>query len=65
MVFGGIKTEQLQLNEITLYSGEPSMRHVEIDVTKNLEKVKALIKEGRLDEVNKIAGDEWIGRAQD
>ncbi|GAB1453706.1 hypothetical protein MASR2M47_37620 [Draconibacterium sp.] len=65
MVFGGVKTEQLQLNENTLYSGEPGMRHVEIDVTKNLEKVKTLIKEGRLDEVNKIVGDEWIGRAQD
>ncbi|MCG8311058.1 MAG: glycoside hydrolase N-terminal domain-containing protein [Cytophagales bacterium] len=64
MVYGGIKTEQLQLNENTLYSGEPGRRHIEIDVTKNLEKVKTLIKEGKLDEVNKIVGDEWIGRAQ-
>ncbi len=64
MVFGGIKTEQLQLNENTLYSGEPGQRHVKIDVAKNLGKVKTLIKEGKLDEVNKIVADEWIGRAQ-
>lgn len=64
MVFGGVKTEQLQLNENTLYSGEPGDRHVEIDVTKSLEKVKTLIQEGDLEQVNKIVGDEWIGRAQ-
>jgi alpha-L-fucosidase 2 len=64
MVFGGIKTEQLQLNENTLYSGEPGQRHVEIDITKSLEKVKNLIKTGDLEQVNKIVGDEWIGRAQ-
>uniref|UniRef100_UPI003217BA1F glycoside hydrolase family 95 protein n=1 Tax=uncultured Draconibacterium sp. TaxID=1573823 RepID=UPI003217BA1F len=64
MIFGGIKTEQLQLNENTLYSGEPGQRHVKIDVAKSLGKVKKLIKEGRLDEVNKIVANEWIGRAQ-
>ena len=64
MVFGGITTEQLQLNENTLYSGEPGGRHVEIDITKSLGKVQDLIKTGDLDQVNKIVGDEWIGRAQ-
>ncbi len=64
MVFGGIKTEQLQLNENTLYSGEPGQRHVKIDVSQSLGKVKKLIKEGKLDEVNKIVANEWIGRAQ-
>jgi len=64
MVFGGIKHEKLQLNENTLYSDEPGQRHVEIDVTKSLEKVKELIKEGDFEQINKIVGDEWIGRAQ-
>lgn len=64
MVYGGIKSEQLQLNENTLYSDEPGQRHVEIDITKSLEKVKQLIKSGDMDQVNKIVGDEWIGRAQ-
>jgi len=64
MVFGGINTEHLQLNENTLYSGEPGQRHVEIDVTKSLEKVKYVLKNGDLDQVNSIVGKEWIGRAQ-
>ncbi len=64
MVYGGVKTEQLQLNENTLYSGEPGQSHVNIDVAKSLDKVKDLIKNGDLNEVNKIVGDEWIGRAQ-
>ncbi|NOR76765.1 MAG: glycoside hydrolase family 95 protein [Draconibacterium sp.] len=64
MVYGGVKTEQLQLNENTLYSDEPGQSHVELDVTKSLEKVKKLIKVGDLKQVNKIVGDEWIGRAQ-
>jgi len=64
MVFGGIKTEQLQLNENTLYSDEPGQRHVKIDIIKSLGKVKSLIKEGKLDEVNKIVAKEWIGQAQ-
>lgn len=65
MVYGGIENETLQLNENTLYSGEPGQRHVDIDVTKNLEEVKKLVKEGKLDEVEQIIGSEWMGRAQD
>jgi alpha-L-fucosidase 2 len=64
MVFGGIKTEQFQLNENTLYSDEPGQRNIKIDISEKLDLVKELIKEGKLDEVNKIVGDEWIGRAQ-
>lgn len=64
MVYGGIQIEQLQLNENTLYSDEPGQRHLKIDIREKLEIVKALIKEGKLDEVNKIVEDEWIGRAQ-
>ncbi|MBC8185565.1 glycoside hydrolase family 95 protein [candidate division KSB1 bacterium] len=64
MVFGGIKHEKLQLNENTLYSAEPGRRHVKIDVTKSLGKVKELINEGDFKQINKIVGNEWIGRAQ-
>ncbi len=48
MVFGGIQTEQLQLNENTLYLGEPGQRHVDMDVTQCFGKVKELVKEGKL-----------------
>ena len=64
MIFGGIQTEQLQLNENTLYSDEPGQRNVKIDFTEKLEQVKDLLKEGKLDEVNNIVSNEWIGRAQ-
>ena len=64
MIFGGIQTEQFQLNENTLYSDEPGQRNVKIDITEKLEQVKDLLKKGKLDEVNKIVEDEWIGRAQ-
>ena len=33
MVFGGVDSEQLQLNENTLYSGEPSVIFKDIKVT--------------------------------
>jgi alpha-L-fucosidase 2 len=65
MVYGGVANETLQLNENTLYSGEPGQRHVDLDFTKSLPKVKELVKEGKLVEVEKIIGSEWMGRAQD
>lgn len=64
MVYGGITKEHLQLNENTLYSGEPG-RKVKLDFTKNLENVRNLIKKGDLKQVNEIIGREWLGRAQD
>ena len=64
MVYGGIVKEHLQLNENTLYSGEPG-RKVKIDFTKSLGKVRQLIKEGDLKLVNEIIASEWLGRAQD
>ena len=65
MVYGGVSNETLQLNENTLYSGEPGDRHVDLDFTKSLPKVKELVKEGKLVEVEQIIGSGWMGRAQD
>jgi alpha-L-fucosidase 2 len=65
MVYGGVQNETLQLNENTLYSGEPGMRHVDMDVNKSLDKVKQLLKEGKLLEVQNIIKSEWLGRAVD
>jgi len=64
MVYGGIVKEHLQLNENTLYSGEPGKK-VKLDFTKNLGKVRELIKQGDLKQVNEIIAREWLGRAQD
>jgi len=64
MVYGGAATEHLQLNENTLYSGEPG-RKVKLDFTKSLGEVRELIKEGDMKQVNEIIAHEWLGRAQD
>ena len=65
MVYGGVSNETLQLNENTLYSGEPGDRRVDLDFTKKLPLVKKLVKEGKLVEVEQIIGSQWMGRAQD
>ena len=64
MVYGGIKTEQLQLNENTLYSDEPGQSYLEIDIAKSLDRVKKLIKQNDFQKVNEIVKEEWLGRAQ-
>jgi len=63
MVYGGINTEHLQLNENTLYSDEPEQRHIDIDVAGNLEEVRRLMKEGNWRKVNELVG-KWSGRCQ-
>lgn len=65
MVYGGVASETLQLNENTLYSGEPGDRRAGLDVTRSLPKVKELVKNGKLVEAEQIIGSEWMGRAQD
>ena len=64
MVYGGIVKEHLQLNENTLYSGEPG-RKVKLDFTKSLGKIRSLIKAGDLKSVNELIAREYLGRAQD
>lgn len=64
MVYGGIVKEHLQLNENTLYSGEPG-RNVKLDFTKSLAKIRQSIKAGDLKTVNEIIAREYLGRAQD
>ena len=64
MVYGGIVKEHLQLNENTLYSGEPG-RNVKLDFTKSLPKIRQSIKAGDMKTVNEIIAREYLGRAQD
>ena len=45
MVFGGVEKEQLQLNENTLYSGEPSVVFKDVKITPEMfDKVVGLMK---------------------
>ena len=63
MIFGGIDNELLQLNENTLYSGEPSVIFKDIKVTpESLDKVVSFLKNGEHDKANEIVSKQWLGR---
>ena len=47
MIFGGISEEHLQLNENTLYSGEPSQNYKNVSVTPGFDKVMKLLRDGK------------------
>src|SRR4051812_38654764 len=64
MVFGGVEAEHLQLNEDTLYSGEPPADLRSIDITKSLDQVVALIRAGKNAEADTYVAKNWLGRNQ-
>ena len=48
MVFGGVAFEHLQLNDNTLYSGEPGDRDLPLDVAGGLAQVRQWLKDGKI-----------------
>lgn len=63
MVFGGAETELLQLNENTLYSGEPSVVFKEVKVTpETFNQVTSLLKAGKYPEASAVVCKNWLGR---
>jgi alpha-L-fucosidase 2 len=64
MVFGGVETERLALNEDTLTSGEPPTDLRSLDVRPGLEHVRGLIAAGRHDEADTYITRHWLGRNQ-
>ncbi len=63
MVFGGVDKEQLQLNENTLYSGEPSTVFKDIKITPEMfDKVVGLMKAQKYDEASDLVCKHWLGR---
>ena len=62
MVFGGTRCERIQLNENTLYSGEPDMAVDGIRLGEHKAEVMRLLAEGRQVEAEAIAQREWVGR---
>jgi len=61
MVFGGVEQERLQLNDNTLYSGEPATAYKKLDIRPTYDKVLSLINEGRITEAQDIMRSEWLG----
>jgi alpha-L-fucosidase 2 len=64
MVFGGVDRERLQLNEDTLYSGEPPADLRTIDIRKDFDRVSAMLRGGRNSEADTYVTKNWLGRNQ-
>jgi alpha-L-fucosidase 2 len=62
MVFGGVATEHLQLNENTLYSGDPSQNYKQVNVNQGFEQVLKLFKEEKNAEADEYIRKNWLGR---
>src|SRR5215213_9353818 len=64
MVFGGAEQEHLQLNEDTLYSGEPPADLRTLDISKSLPEVVAMIRANKHAEADAYVMKHWLGRNQ-
>jgi alpha-L-fucosidase 2 len=64
MIFGGPEREQLQLNEDTLYSGEPPADLRSIDIKKTLPQVIQMIRDNKHAEADAFVMKHWLGRNQ-
>lgn len=62
MVFGGVEEERVQLNENTLYSGEPSTSYKKVSIRSSYPEVLTLINNGRQDEAGELVRKHWLGR---
>nr|WP_304226962.1 glycoside hydrolase family 95 protein [Phocaeicola plebeius] len=63
MIFGEIDKEILQLNENTLYSGEPSTMFKDIKITSEMkDSVVNLLKEGAYQKASNLVCNNWLGR---
>jgi alpha-L-fucosidase 2 len=64
MVFGGVASDTLILNEDTLYAEEPGGRDLPLDITDAYADVVELLRQGRYRDADDIVSKEWLGRAQ-
>lgn len=63
MVFGGVDHEQIQLNENTLYSGEPSVMYKGAKITPEVfDQVNKLMKAGNYMAASDLICKNWLGR---
>ncbi|PZX47574.1 alpha-L-fucosidase 2 [Algoriphagus chordae] len=65
MVFGGVERERIQMNEGTLYSGDPDFTFKSINVRKQYPEVMALMEAGEFKDAQDIIQKDWLGRAQE
>ncbi len=62
MIFGNPIKEHLQLNECTLYSGDPNSTFKNINVRKNYKEITDLLNAQKYQEAQAKISKEWLGR---
>lgn len=65
MVFGDPKHERIQLNEVTLYSGDPTTNYRVPAIEEHYDTVMELLNTGKYAEAQDVIGKQWLGRAQE
>jgi len=65
MIFGGAEKEHIQLNEGTLYSGDPDHTFKNITISKKYPEVMKLMEAGEYKEAQDMIQKNWLGRAQE
>lgn len=64
MVFGDPRQEHIQLNESTLYSGDPYSTFTSINIREEYAEVMRLMEEEKYDMAQALVREEWLGRNQ-
>ena len=66
MIHGRVDEERIELNDNTLYSGEPGRRDLtKLNVWRTLEQVNQQLREGKYAEVTDWVSRNWLGRQQE
>lgn len=62
MVFGEVDRERLQLNEATLYSGEPATAYKKVDISQTFGQITDLLRREAYSEAQELVRKNWLGR---
>ena len=62
MIFGNPLNEHFQLNENTLYSGEPSSTYKDVHIQNDLPLVVKMLEDEKYVEADKYVTENWLGR---
>ncbi|MDR1860983.1 MAG: glycoside hydrolase family 95 protein, partial [Bacteroidales bacterium] len=62
MCFGGADAELLQLNDNTLYSGEPKIEWEELDISSSFDTVVGMLRAEQYTEANAFVQKNWLER---
>jgi alpha-L-fucosidase 2 len=66
MIHGRVDEERLELNDNTLYSGEPGRRDLpQLNVSRTLDQVVQQLREAKYAEVTDWVSKNWLGRQQE